>query len=196
MDHLCQPSDSTSLNARPGQPESGTPSAGWLTDVPFQASEHPAASRSTIFAQMAAHRPQPAQDESISTAHLPHQDETDNHMCQCPHATAANIRRKTISTLRQDLKSWGTDPTLHIIFVHGVESWPLGKSATVDLTPPANHPFANHLNTATQEQNWRGKGACPWRKQTKLASTELSSKSHFPQTWFPSRAVQWKEQKC
>jgi hypothetical protein len=83
----------------------------------------------------------------------PATDETDDHVCLCLHATVADIRQQAIATPNLNLQSWGMDPTLCILFLHGITSWLNGKETTHDINPPADHPYTDHLHTAIAEQN-------------------------------------------
>jgi hypothetical protein len=83
----------------------------------------------------------------------PHDDETDDHVCQCPHDGAEAIRRSGLASLKAILTKSHTDTALQLLFIHGIESWMCDGNDMLEVDPPHEHPFSAQLQVAIQEQN-------------------------------------------
>jgi len=98
-----------------------------------------------------------------------HDDETDDHMCQCKHEGAQNIANEQLQELRNILQKYSTDPTLRTLLVQGVYGWIFQNDKTLDVDPPHDHPYYDQLRQAILDQNavgWdqilRGRLATSW----------------------------------
>jgi hypothetical protein len=83
-------------------------------------------------------------------------NETDDHVCRCPHPEAQSIRSQARANLHKALDACGTDPTLRTLLSYGIGEWQDTATREVEMEPPAEHPFADELRQAISEQNLIG----------------------------------------
>jgi ribonuclease HI len=137
-------------------------------------------------------------------------DETDDHVCRCPHTSSALIRLKALETLTSLLESKGTDPAITNLLTTGCRNWLDTGATTLDLQAPPTHPFPEILNIAISQQNeigWnhflRGRlsiawGFCfmKWQKQPKPSTTRTADaptrpiKHLDPDSW-TTHIIKW-----
>ncbi len=131
-------------------------------------------------------------------------DETDDHVCRCPHTSSNLIRLKALEQLASSLKSKGTDPAITTIIIAGCRAWLEHGSTTIDLDAPTTHPFREVLNEAIRRQNsigWnnflRGRlsfawGFCfqKWLRHAQPAPQSPTTKKLDPDSW-TTHVIKW-----
>jgi hypothetical protein len=80
-------------------------------------------------------------------------DETEDHICLCPHPSLNEVRVTALSQLDSTMKDYGTDQILRSVITQGIWGWLNNGLPIKPIVAPPNHPAHNIISLAIAQQN-------------------------------------------